>query len=51
MKLWNYDPATLLPNLPKMITFPTSINFMKLGITARGPGASGVIPLLSKAPF
>ncbi|KAL6719705.1 hypothetical protein ACLMJK_001626 [Lecanora helva] len=22
MKLWNYDPETLLPNLPQMVTFP-----------------------------
>ena len=27
MKLWNYDPETLLPNLPQMVTFPHLQNF------------------------
>jgi len=27
MKLWDYDPDTLLPNLPTMITFPNLHNF------------------------
>lgn len=27
MKLWNYDPETLLPNLPKMITFDKLADF------------------------
>ena len=27
MKLWNYDPETLLPNLPQMVTFPHLHNF------------------------
>ncbi|KAI9884128.1 MAG: hypothetical protein M1823_004100 [Watsoniomyces obsoletus] len=27
MALWNYDPKTLLPNLPQMVTFPNLNNF------------------------
>ncbi|RDW89427.1 flavin-containing amine oxidasedehydrogenase-like protein [Coleophoma cylindrospora] len=27
MKLWDYDPETLLPNLPTMVTFPNLHNF------------------------
>ena len=27
MKLWDYDPHTLLPNLPTMVTFPNLHNF------------------------
>jgi hypothetical protein len=27
MKLWDYDPQTLLPNLPTMMTFPNLHNF------------------------
>ena len=27
MKLWDYDPETLLPNLPTMVTFPNCHNF------------------------
>ena len=27
MKLWDYDPDTLLPNLPTMVTFPNLHNF------------------------
>lgn len=27
MKLWDYDPQTLLPNLPTMVTFPNLHNF------------------------
>ena len=27
MKLWDYDPDTLLPNLPTMVTFPHLANF------------------------
>jgi hypothetical protein len=27
MKLWDYDPETLLPNLPTMVTFPKLHNF------------------------
>jgi predicted NAD/FAD-binding protein len=27
MKLWDYDPATLLPNLPTLVTFPNLHNF------------------------
>ncbi|CAD6439841.1 50f5661f-7f20-4b5a-9adb-400bbf247e8f [Sclerotinia trifoliorum] len=27
MKLWDYDPDTLLPNLPQMLTFPNLHNF------------------------
>ncbi|KAI9677601.1 MAG: hypothetical protein M1817_006555 [Caeruleum heppii] len=27
LKLWDYDPETLLPNLPKMVTFPNLQNF------------------------
>ena len=27
MKLWDYDPDTLLPNLPTMVTFPNLNNF------------------------
>ncbi|KAI9796826.1 MAG: hypothetical protein M1833_005969 [Piccolia ochrophora] len=27
MKLWDYDPDTLLPNLPTMVTFPNCNNF------------------------
>ena len=27
MKLWDYDPETLLPNLPTMVTFPHLENF------------------------
>ncbi len=27
MKLWDYDPQTLLPNLPTMFTFPCCANF------------------------
>ena len=27
MKLWDYDPNTLLPNLPQMVTFPKLHNF------------------------
>ena len=27
MKLWDYDPETLLPNLPQMVTFPHLGNF------------------------
>ena len=27
MKLWNYDPDTLLPNLPEMVTFPHLAEF------------------------
>lgn len=29
MKLWDYDPNTLLPNLPTMVTFPNCHNFYK----------------------
>ena len=29
MKLWNYDPETLLPNLPHMVTFPHLGNFYR----------------------
>ncbi|KAG8531906.1 uncharacterized protein KY384_003542 [Bacidia gigantensis] len=29
MKLWNYDPDTLLPNLPDMVTFPSCDKFYK----------------------
>lgn len=29
MKLWDYDPETLLPNLPTMVTFPNLHNFYK----------------------
>ena len=29
MKLWNYDPDTLLPNLPQMVTFPNCNNFYR----------------------
>jgi hypothetical protein len=27
MKLWDYDPVTLLPNLPTIVTFPNLHNF------------------------
>jgi hypothetical protein len=27
LKLWDYDPETLLPNLPNMVTFPNLHNF------------------------
>ena len=27
MKLWDYDPDALLPNLPTMVTFPNLHNF------------------------
>ena len=29
MKLWDYDPSTLLPNLPTMVTFPNLDRFYK----------------------
>lgn len=29
MKLWDYDPETLLPNLPTMVTFPKLDHFYK----------------------
>ena len=29
MKLWDYDPETLLPNLPQMVTFPHLGNFYR----------------------
>ena len=29
MKLWDYDPETLLPNLPTMVTFPNLDRFYK----------------------
>ena len=29
MKLWDYDPETLLPNLPTMVTFPKMDQFYK----------------------
>ncbi|KAL2007252.1 hypothetical protein VTN00DRAFT_8690 [Thermoascus crustaceus] len=29
MKLWDYDPVTLLPNLPTMFTFPNMSNFYR----------------------
>ena len=29
MKLWDYDPETLLPNLPQMVTFPKCHDFYR----------------------
>lgn len=29
MKLWDYDPDTLLPNLSTMVTFPNLDQFYK----------------------
>ncbi|KAJ5900450.1 uncharacterized protein N7473_004520 [Penicillium subrubescens] len=39
MKLWEYDPDTLLPNLPEMYTFPNLGNFYRdwaKDLTAKG---------------